>query len=120
MSHLDHLVHATRNSWRGLVAIAKSEKAFQQELVALLLGIPLAFIVATDTWRRVTLIAVLVLLLIVELLNTGLEKLADVITRDHHPGIGWVKDMGSAAVSLSLLLAGLVWLVALAERLELL
>ena len=116
MSHLDHFFQATRNSWRGLIAITKSEKAFQQELVALLLGIPLAFVVATEAWRRVTLIAVLVLLLIVELLNTGLEKLADVITRDHHPGIGWVKDMGSAAVGLSLLLAGLVWLVALGER----
>ena len=119
MSHLEHFVHATRNSWRGLVAIAKSEKAFQQELIALLIGIPLAFVVATDTWRRVTLIGVLILLLIVELLNTGLEKLADVVTTDRHPGIGWVKDMGSAAVGLSLLLAGLVWLVALAERLGL-
>ncbi len=117
MSHLDHFFSATRNSWRGLVAITKSEKAFQQELVALLIGIPLSFLVAADAWRRITLIAVLVLLLIVELLNTGLEKLADVITRDHHPGIGWVKDMGSAAVGLSLLLAGLVWLVAIAERL---
>ena len=119
MSHFQHFLKATRNSWNGLVSIAKSERAFQQELVALLIGIPLAFIVATETWRRVTLIAVLVLLLIVELLNTGLEKLADVITRDHHPGIGWVKDMGSAAVGLSVLLAGLVWLVALAERLGL-
>jgi diacylglycerol kinase (ATP) len=119
MNHLVHFVHAARNSWRGLVAIAKSEKAFQQELVALLIGIPLAFVVATDTWRRVMLIGVLVLLLIVELLNTGLEKLADIVTRDHHAGIGWVKDMGSAAVGLSLLLAGLVWLVALAERLGL-
>ena len=119
MGHLEHFFHATRNSWNGLVAIAKSEKAFQQELVALLLGIPLAFIVAADAWRRVTLIGVLMLLLIVELLNTGLEKLADVVTRDHHPGIGWVKDMGSAAVGLALLLAGLVWLVAVAERLGL-
>ena len=120
MSHFDHLLHAAHNSWRGLVAITKSEKAFQQELLALLLGIPLAFIVATETWRRVTLIGVLVFLLIVELLNTGLEKLADVVTRDHHPGIGWVKDMGSAAVALSLLLAGLVWLAAIADRLGLL
>ncbi len=116
MSHLGHFLHATRNSWNGLVAITKSEKAFQQELVALMVGVPLAFFVATDNWRRVALIGVLVLLLIVELLNTGLEKLADVITRDHHPGIGWVKDMGSAAVGLSLLFAGLVWLVALGER----
>jgi diacylglycerol kinase (ATP) len=116
VKHVRHFLLAARNSWNGLVAIAKSERAFQQELVALILGIPLAFIVATEAWRRVTLIAVLVLLLIVELLNTALEKLADVVTRDHHPGIGWVKDMGSAAVGLSLLLAGLVWLVALAER----
>ena len=119
MSHLEHFLRATCNSWRGLVAIAKNEKAFQQELVALLIGIPLAFVVATDAWRRVTLIGVLVFMLIVELLNTGLEKLADVVTRDHHPGIGWVKDMGSAAVGLSLLLAALVWLVAVAERLAL-
>jgi diacylglycerol kinase (ATP) len=119
VEHVRHFLRAAHNSWNGLVAIAKSEKAFQQELVALLLGIPLAFIVATDTWRRVTLIGVLMLLLIVELLNTALEKLADVITRDQHPGIGRVKDMGSAAVGLSLLLAGLVWLVALAERLGL-
>lgn len=117
MTHFQHFLSATRNSWRGLVAIARSEKAFQQELVALLIGTPLAFFVTSDAWRRMTLIGVLVLLLIVELLNTGLEKLADVITREHHPGIGWVKDMGSAAVGLSLLLAGLVWLVAIAERL---
>ena len=116
MSHLDHFFHATRNSWRGLVAITKSEKAFQQELVALAIGIPLAFVIAADAWRCVVLIAVLVLLLIVELLNTGLEKLADVITRDHHPGIGWVKDMGSAAVGVALVMAGLFWLFALAER----
>ena len=119
MKHLQHFVHAARNSWKGLVAITKSEIAFQQELVALLVGTQLAFLVTSDPWRRVALIGVLVFLLIVELLNTGLEKLADVVTRDHHPGIGWVKDMGSAAVALSLLLAGLVWLVALAERLGL-
>ena len=117
MEHVRHFLQASRNSWNGLVAITRSERAFQQELVALIIGIPLAFLIATGTWQRVLLIGVLVLLLIVELLNTGLEKLADVITRDHHPGIGWVKDMGSAAVGLALLLAGLVWLVAIAERL---
>lgn len=120
MDHLRHFLHATRNSWNGLIAITKSEKAFQQELVAFVVGVPLAFLIATETWKRIALIAVLVLLLVVELLNTAIEKLADVITRDHHPGIGWVKDMGSAAVGLSLLLAGLVWLVAFAEWLRLL
>ena len=52
----------------------------------------------------------------VELLNTAIEKLSDHVTPDHHVAIGRIKDMASAAVGLSLLLAGLVWLVALAER----
>jgi diacylglycerol kinase (ATP) len=119
MSHIDHFFAASRNSWRGLIAITKSEKAFQQELVALAIGIPLAFWIADGAWRRIALVGVILLVLIVELLNTGLEKLADVITREHHPGIGWVKDMGSAAVGISLLFAGMVWLVAVAQWLEL-
>lgn len=114
------LLLATRNSWNGLRAAATSEKAFQQELFVLLLGIPLAFVVANDTWRRMALIGVLLLLLIVELLNTAIEKLSDHVTPDIHPKIGLVKDLGSAAVGFALLLAGMVWLVAIAERVGLL
>jgi diacylglycerol kinase (ATP) len=58
----------------------------------------------------------LVFILIVELLNTAIEKLGDRITRDDDPAIKRVKDMGSAAIFLSLLLAGAVWLWVLAER----
>jgi diacylglycerol kinase (ATP) len=58
-----------------------------------------------------------VFLLIVELLNTAVEKLADRLTREIDPEIGRVKDMGSAAVGLALLMAITVWLLALAERL---
>jgi len=59
---------------------------------------------------------VVLLVLIVELLNTAIEKLADRLTTDHDPQIGHVKDMGSAAVGGALALAGGVWLFALAER----
>jgi len=97
-------------------AAARSEEAFRQEIVALLLAFPAAFIIATDAWRRVALIGVILLLMIVELLNTAIEKLSDHVTPHHHADIGRVKDMASAAVGLSLLLAGIVWLVALAER----
>jgi diacylglycerol kinase (ATP) len=114
------LLKATRNSWNGLIACARSEEAFRQELIALAIAIPLAFIVATDAWRRVALIGVVVLLMIVELLNTAIEKLSDHVTPHHHDAIGRIKDMASAAVGLSLLLAGLVWLIALAERFGLL
>ena len=97
-------------------AAARSEEAFRQEIIAFILALPAAFLVATDAWRRVALIGVILLLMIVELLNTAIEKLSDHVTPHHHDAIGRIKDMASAAVGLSLLLAGIVWLVALAER----
>jgi diacylglycerol kinase (ATP) len=100
-------------------AAARSEEAFRQEIVALLVAVPAAFIIATDAWRRLALIGVILLLMIVELLNTAIEKLSDHVTPHHHDAIGRIKDMASAAVGLSLLLAGIVWLVALAERIGL-
>jgi diacylglycerol kinase (ATP) len=114
------LLKASLNSWNGLRAAARSEEAFRQELWAFLVAVPAVFLIATDTWRRVLLVGVIVLLMIVELLNTAIEKLSDHVTPEHHDAIGRIKDMGSAAVHLNILLAGLVWLVALAERLGLL
>ena len=113
------LLKATLNSWNGLRAAARSEQAFREELVALIIAVPAAFVIATDTWHRVLLIGVIVLLMIVELLNTAIEKLSDHVTPHHHVDIGRIKDMASAAVGLALLLAGLVWLAALAERIGL-
>ena len=57
--------------------------------------------------------------MVVELLNTAIEKLADRVSREIDTQIGTVKDIGSAAVGLSLLLVGAVWLLALAQRLGL-
>jgi diacylglycerol kinase (ATP) len=111
------LLLATINSWNGMRAGARSEQAFRQELAVFVLAVPLAFLVGSGLWQRIALIGVVALILIVELLNTAIEKLSDHVTPDTHPVIGWVKDMGSAAVGLSLLLAGLVWLAALGERL---
>ena len=110
------LLKATLNSWNGLRAAARSEQAFREEIVALLIAVPAALFIAPDSWRRVMLIGVVVLLMIVELLNTGIEKLCDHVTPDHHDAIGRIKDMASAAVGLSLLLCGAVWLITLAER----
>jgi diacylglycerol kinase (ATP) len=113
---MDRLLRATVNTWRGLLAATRSEEAFRQELIAFVIAVPLAFFVAAENWKRLALIGVVVLILIVEMLNTAIEKLADRLTTDHDPQIGKVKDMGSAAVGLTLLMAGLVWLLALAER----
>ena len=111
---------ATINSWNGLVFAARSEQAIREELLALLLALPLAWLIGTTMVRRVELVAVVLLLLAVELLNTAIEKLADRLTTDHDPQIGHVKDMGSAAVGFVLLLIAAVWGVALAERMGLL
>jgi len=117
---MDRWLRATVNSWNGLVAATRSESAFRQELVALLLAVPLAFVIAPDIWKRLALIAAVLLLVVVELLNTAIEKLADHVTPALDPGIGRIKDMGSAAVGVALLLAAAIWLVAIGERLAIL
>ena len=114
---LERLWRATINTWNGLRATARTEQAFRQELWVAAAGIPVALWLADDFARRFALIATLWLILVVELLNTAVEKLADRVTREHDGAIGMVKDMGSAAVGLSLLLAGLTWLWVIAERL---
>jgi diacylglycerol kinase (ATP) len=116
---MERLLRATVNTWHGLIAATRSEEAFRQELVALILAVPLAFLVAGDGWKRLALIGVVVFVLVVELLNTAIEKLADRVNLAIDPQIGRVKDMGSAAVGLALLIAGITWLLALAERLGL-
>ena len=113
---MDRWLRATINTWQGLLAAARSEAAFREELVALALAVPLAFVVAGEAWKRFLLIGVVVFLLIVELLNTAIEKLADHVTREQHKDIRRIKDFGSAATFCGLCLAGLVWLLALAVR----
>ena len=116
---MERLFRATINTWHGLLAAARSEEAFRQELVALVLAVPLAFLLSDEGWKRLALIGVVVFVLVVELLNTAIEKLADRVNLAIDPQIGRVKDMGSAAVGLALLIAGITWLLAMAERLGL-
>jgi diacylglycerol kinase (ATP) len=107
------LLGATRNSLAGLRAAFRHEAAFRQELA---IGLPLLLAVpwlAPGRWQALAMAASIVLVWIVELLNSALEALADAVSVDHHPLLGRSKDIGSAAVMLSLLLALLVWLVCL-------
>ena len=113
---VERIWRATINSWNGLIAVTRSEAAFRQELALLVIGVPLAFFLTPDAARRLVLIGVLVFLLIVELLNTAIEKLSDRVTRKSDPAVKRVKDMGSAAVGLSLLAAGAIWIWAVIER----
>ena len=113
---MTRFLRAARNTWNGLRAATRSEAAFQQEIALLVVAVPLAFFVATDTWRRTLLIGVVLFAMVVELLNTAIEKLSDHVTPSIHPDIGRIKDIASAAVGIALLIAAMAWLVALCER----
>jgi diacylglycerol kinase (ATP) len=114
---MNRLLRATINTWNGLCAAARSEAAFRQEVFVFVLAVPAAFLLAETTWKRLLLLGVLIFVLVTELLNTAIEKLADRVSLAHEPPIGELKDMGSAAVGLALVLAALTWLLALLERL---
>jgi diacylglycerol kinase (ATP) len=110
---------AFRNSWAGLRCALRTERAVRQEALALVIAIPAALVVGQTLAMRALLIAVVMLVLVIELLNTCVEKLCDHVTPERHPQIKNVKDIGSAAVLMALVLAALIWLAALAERLAL-
>lgn len=116
---LSRMWSATINSRNGLLFAFRSEQAFREEVVALVLAVPLALLVGVSPERKLQLIFTVLLLMVVELLNTAIEKLADRLTTERDLQIGRVKDMGSAAVGLTLVIAGLTWLFAIAERMGL-
>ena len=109
------MLHATRYSLLGLRA-AWGETAFRQEAIAALVLVPIAFWLGRS-WVEVSLLAgSVVLLMIVELLNTAVEAAIDRIGPEWHALSARAKDMGSAAVLLSLLLCAGVWVAALFQR----
>jgi diacylglycerol kinase (ATP) len=112
----DRLAFATRNSLRGITFTFRKEQAFRHEVYLLLAALPVGIVIAPSFAWYVAMIGALLLIMAIELLNTGLEKLCDHVMADHHPQIGIVKDCGSAGVMFSLLLAGLIWLAALVVR----
>ena len=89
---------ATINSLRAFAYGARHEAALREEMIALLLGLPIGLFIAPSAAWYVAMIGTLLVLLAVELLNTAIEKLADHVTPDHHVEIGRIKDYGSAAV----------------------
>ncbi|MBL8308027.1 MAG: diacylglycerol kinase [Rubrivivax sp.] len=110
---LRRIFNAARYSLAGFRAAFRHEAAFRQELV---LGIPMLLLVpfvAPGRWQALLLAGSVVAVWIVELLNSAVEALADTISTEHHPMLGRAKDIGSAAVMLALVFAGVVWTVIL-------
>lgn len=107
------ILYATYYSLNGLRAAFKSEAAIRQEFFAMLVLIPLALWLEVSNVERILLIMTLFIVLITELLNTAVEKLCDHVSTDIHFLIGRAKDICSAAVFVSLVLATVTWLTIL-------
>lgn len=100
-------------SLKGLQSTYRTEAAFRQEVWLAIVLLPLALLVGGSAFETAMLIATVFLLLIVELLNSAIEKVVDRIGDEYHELSGAAKDAGSAAVLLTLLLLVVVWFGAL-------
>lgn len=107
---LQRLIDATAYSAKGIRACWRNEAAFRQEVILLLVLLPISFFVARSIEQWLLLVTPLLLLLIVELLNSAIESVVDRIGSEPHDLSGRAKDMGSAAVLLCLVMTGLSWL----------
>ncbi|HZQ71468.1 MAG TPA: diacylglycerol kinase [Burkholderiales bacterium] len=112
---LRRILSAARNSLEGLREAVRHEDAFRQELVLAAVFIPLAFRLGEGPLEKAFLVGAVLLVLIVELLNSAIEATVDRISFENHRLAKRAKDIGSAAVMLALLNACLVWLVILAR-----
>lgn len=113
---MERLVSAFFNSMRAFRTLARSEKAFQQELVLLAIALPLAWFVAPTWPSYFLLIGAVLLLILVEVLNTGIEATCDAISREFHVEIQLAKDCGSLAVLISVVIVVGIWGVAVVDR----
>lgn len=110
---LTRIIKAAGYSWKGLRAAWQHEAAFRQEAVAVIIAIVIAALLDVDAVTRVLLVGAVVMVIIVEILNSAIEAVVDRIGSEIHPLAGRAKDMGSAAVLLTILLAAFVWIMLL-------
>ena len=103
--------NALKYSMRGLTLALRVESAFRQELILAAVLIPLAIVLALPAIETLALIGSMVMVLIVELINSSIEAAVDRISLDHHRLSGRAKDLGSAAVFLALMLCLLTWVL---------
>ena len=110
---LRRLINATRYSLAGLAAAARHEAAFRQELFLAAILVPLGLALGMTGIERALLIGSVLLVLIVELVNSAIEAAVDRVSIEQHPLAKHAKDLGSAAVMLALINVVIVWLLVL-------
>ena len=105
------LAGALRYSIAGFRHATRHEAAFQQEVLLFLLLLPAAVLLPVPTLDRLLIVLSMLLVIVVELLNSAIEATVDRISIEHHPLAGQAKDMGSAAVFLSVVMSVVCWVV---------
>jgi len=113
---LTRAFRAAINSWNGLIYAYMEESAFRQELALSMILIPLAIYLPVTPIEKILLIASVILVLVIELLNSSVEAAIDRISFEVHDLSKRAKDFGSAAVMLALLLCALTWIIILSEH----
>ncbi len=113
---LAHIFQAFGYSMKGLKAAVTYEEAFRLELLALIVMLPAAVLLGQTAVERALLIGSLLLVLVVELLNSAIEVVVDRVGVEHHALSGRAKDIGSAAVFMALVNAGVIWALLIADR----
>jgi len=108
-SGLNRIVKATKFSCQGFKAAFANEAAFRQEVFLAIILIPLGLYLGNSGVERGLLISVVLLVLIIELINSGIEAIVDRVGTEHHELSGRAKDVGSAAVLLALVNGVIVW-----------
>lgn len=114
---LIRIYKAAGYTMKGLTAAWHNEAAFRQETVAAAIAIILAFWLEVGTIARILLISSVMLVIIIELINSAIEAVVDRIGSEFHELSGRAKDLGSAAVFLSILIALFVWVTVLWQHL---
>lgn len=112
---LERIIKATGYSWQGLKAAYKNEAAFRQEIFLAIILVPLGIWLGQTGPEKALLVSSVILVLIVELLNSGLEVIVDRIGDEQHKLSGRAKDIGSAAVFISLCNVLVVWCLVLID-----
>lgn len=110
------LIVAFQNSRRALNTLARDEPAIRLELILCFLAVPVSFIIAQNTASALLMIAAVVLLFLVEVINSAIEAACDAITTQFDQNIQLAKDCGSLAVLIATILAAGVWIYVIAGR----
>lgn len=110
---MKRLLNAFKYSVNGLVSCFRYEASFRQELIVFLLALPLAFWFGENEVEILAMVGTILLVLIVELINSSIENINDRVSMEFHELSKRAKDQGSAAVALTIVLALATWLTML-------